>query len=219
MASMKPGWKRFVPGVAVSLACVSPLGLVLAMDRSDDVPATSGERADSRQPSAATDSLTAALAERASRLDRLHQMLLDAADERQGQAIAGQIWAVWLSHPDPRIDALMKDVVAAREEQRFDTAIELLDRLVSVAPDYAEGWNQRATIRYLLGDYEGSLLDIAETLAREPRHFGALSGRGMVRLQQGKQALAWQSFEAARQVHPWIASRSLVPPESRETQT
>lgn len=228
------GWQRLVPGMAVSLACVSPLGVAMTVQAQ---AAAQGNPEDSLEPLELSgtdirrvtsafsivpvdnDALQSALAGRAARLDRLHAMLLDADSELEGEAVAGQIWALWLSHPDPDIDALMKEVLEARRSQRFELAIELLDRLVVQMPDYAEGWNQRATIRYLMGDYEASLQDIAQTLAREPRHFGALSGRGMVRLQQGREALAWQSFEAARHVHPWIASRNLVPPEGRETRT
>jgi len=113
----------------------------------------------------------------------------------------------------------MQDALAARQRSQFDLAISLLDEIIEREPTYAEAWNQRATIYFMIGKYEKSLEDVAETLKREPRHFGALSGRGMIRLRQGRDALAWQNFEAARKIHPYIGGRQLIPKSVRETDT
>ena len=78
----------------------------------------------------------------------------------------------------------------------------LARNIVAIAPGFAEGWNKRATVHYLLGNYDKSLTDIAETLALEPRHFGALSGRGLVYMALEEEELALDSFEAALEVYP-----------------
>ncbi len=156
---------------------------------------------------------------RAELLDKLHAALADSSSPREAQLYSQQIWALWLSHPDPAINQLMQDALAARRAERFDVAISLLDQIIERQPDYAEAWNQRATIYFMIGDYEKSLEDVAETLKREPRHFGALSGRGMIRLRQGRDALAWQNFEAARKIHPYIGGRESVPKSAREIDT
>ncbi|MFK7967441.1 MAG: tetratricopeptide repeat protein [Burkholderiaceae bacterium] len=152
-------------------------------------------------------------------LDNLHSALAKSASEQEARRYSQQIWAVWLSHPKPTINKLMQDALAARQRSNFDFAISLLDTIIEREPAYAEAWNQRATIYFMVGKYEDSLKDVAETLKREPRHFGALSGRGMIRLRQGQDALAWQNFEEARKIHPYIGGRHLIPKSVRETDT
>lgn len=152
-------------------------------------------------------------------LSNLHAALAKSASENEARTLSQQIWAIWLSHQNPTINKLMQDALDARRRTEFDSAISLLDTIIERQPDYAEAWNQRATIYFMMGKYDQSLEDVAETLKREPRHFGALSGRGMIRLRQGRDALAWQNFEAARKIHPYIGGRHLVPKSVRETDT
>lgn len=152
-------------------------------------------------------------------LDQLHAKLAQTEIAAEAAMLARQIWAVWLHHADPVINDLMQQVLAARRAGRWQHAHDLTDIIIRRQPDYAEGWNQRATVRFVMGQYEASLEDVAQTLELEPRHFGALSGRGMIRLKQGKDALAWQNFEAARRLHPFVIERSLIPPSARETDT
>jgi len=83
-------------------------------------------------------------------------------------------------------------------------ALGAFDEIIRLAPGFAEGWNKRATIHYLLGNYDASAADIESTLALEPRHFGALSGLGLVRIAQGDEAKALEAFEAALAVHPHL---------------
>ena len=82
-------------------------------------------------------------------------------------------------------------------------------------PDYAEGWNQRATLYYMMGDFERSIADCAKVLALEPRHFGALSGRALMYLQLGKRALALRDMAAALAIHPFLSEALLFPELSR----
>ena len=86
-----------------------------------------------------------------------------------------------------------------------------LDGVVAEYPDYAEGWNQRATVHYLLDNLDASLADIEKVLAIEPRHYGALSGRVLIYLKQGKHAEALRDMIAALAIHPYLSERRLFP--------
>ncbi len=148
---------------------------------------------------------------RASRLDALFTKLAEAADEQTAFAVEHEIWILWTHTGNPDIDELMGEAMRRRGNYDFRGALEVLDRLVETAPDYPEAWNQRATVYFHLGEFENSLMDVAEALRLEPRHFGALAGRGVIRLQQGRPALAYQNILAAMEIHPWIRERSLLP--------
>lgn len=86
--------------------------------------------------------------------------------------------------------------------QRYPEALVIYSRIVESFPDYAEGWNRRATLYYLVGNLDASIADIEKTLVLEPRHFGALSGLGMVYLQRKELGKAKQAFEDLVLVHP-----------------
>lgn len=137
------------------------------------------------------------------RLDPLFSELAVVADAQRAERIEARIWSIWLEPPAaPDVaEAMRRGLSSMALGQRHD-ALRAFDAVVSLAPDYAEGWNKRATVRYALGDLEGSVADIQRTLALEPRHFGALSGLGLVRLAQDKPAEALAAFEAALTIHP-----------------
>ena len=136
------------------------------------------------------------------RLDRLFEQLYHAPDPLAAQAVEHAIWEIWLTSEDEVVNALMGEGVAAMQRRDFPTALRSFDRMVEVAPDYAEGWNKRATLYYLIGAYEDSLDDIVRTLELEPRHFGALSGRGMILQDLGRSEEALTAFEAALDLNP-----------------
>ena len=146
----------------------------------------------------------AAHASRAEALDSLFGAL--AASRRQGEAAAlrDRIWSLWLHSGSPSVDLLMSRSVAAMEEGQWHQALEILDRLVVLAPEFAEAWNKRATVLYHLGERERSLADIARTLALEPRHFGALSGLAMILEEQGSPARAAVARARIRALTPLL---------------
>lgn len=119
-------------------------------------------------------------------LDTLFERLRDAGTEDEAKAARAAIVERWTTSGDAQIDELM--AIAEAAMQRFDLhkAEEALDHVVAGAPHFVEGWNRRATVRWLARDFDGSLADIEETLAREPRHFGALSGRAKILLYERK---------------------------------
>ncbi len=138
------------------------------------------------------------------RLDDLFAELKSTADMAEAQEIEQVIWRVWLDSGDDKINAIMAQGVRAMTFRNHAAALGAFNEIVRLAPDFAEGWNKRATLHYLLGDYVASVADIERTLALEPRHFGALSGLGLVRLAQDKEEDALQAFEAALDVHPHL---------------
>lgn len=137
--------------------------------------------------------------------------LKQAQDEQSAREIEQEIWKLWMISGNSDIDALMQQALEARRWGDYDKALRLIDRVTDIDAGYAEAWNQRATIHFLRGDYEQSLADVARTLELEPRHFGAMAGRGVIRLRQGKSALAIQNIKAAMDYHPFLRERTLVP--------
>ena len=137
-------------------------------------------------------------------LDVLFAQLRAAADAAASHALIERIWACWLAHDDPDIRALMDRGLAAMDERRFDEALEVFDAVIEHDPDYAEGWNKRATVRYLTGFYAGSVRDIKRTLALAPRHFGALSGLGTIYLIIANDKGALEAFEALLALNPHL---------------
>ena len=144
-------------------------------------------------------------------LDRLFAELKDAGDPMVAHAIDQQIWFHWLTPEDPVLRGRMAQALAAREMGDPVEAIQLLNAIVAEYPRYAEGWNQRATMFYAIGNFEASIADCQKVLELEPRHFGALSGRSTMYLLQGKRALALKDMAAALAVHPFISGRELFP--------
>jgi tetratricopeptide (TPR) repeat protein len=114
------------------------------------------------------------------------------------------LWAMWCRSSDAGVNALMREGIAAVEGRRLDDAEGIFTRMIERAPDFAEGWNKRATVRYLARDYAGSIADCEATLARNPRHFGALSGQGLCHLARGEPRQAAALFRRALAVHPHL---------------
>ena len=146
-----------------------------------------------------------------SELNRLFAELANAPNAAAAQEIDDRIWEIWITPTDSAAAAAMTDLLQAQSAGDMAQALHLADRLTESHPDYAEGWNQRATIRYLIGDLDGSLADIKKVLEREPRHFGALAGRVLIHLDQGRRSLALLEMVQALKVHPFLAEKSLFP--------
>ncbi|MFO1038829.1 MAG: tetratricopeptide repeat protein [Geminicoccaceae bacterium] len=117
-----------------------------------------------------------------------------------------QIWAIWAEIDDSEGRTLLETGTDAMQRRAYGRALESFNALVVRDPEFAEGWNKRATLFYLMGDYKSSVLDIEKTLALEPRHFGALSGLGLIYIAVDKPEAAIRSFEAALAIYPKLAS-------------
>jgi tetratricopeptide (TPR) repeat protein len=136
------------------------------------------------------------------RLDGLFQRLQTASNPAAALVLEHQIWRIWGETEDAAVQRLMQQGVSLMHGRQLGEALTSFDRLVDRAPDFAEGWNKRATVHYLLGNYRASVLDIQRTLALEPRHFGALSGLGLIYDALEEPAAALRSYEAALALNP-----------------
>jgi tetratricopeptide (TPR) repeat protein len=136
------------------------------------------------------------------RLDGLFELLQSTADPQTAREAEGEIWRIWVASGREEIDALMVEGILAMTTQRFDDAITIFSRITESAPGFAEGWNKRATAYYLNENYVASVEDIRRTLALEPRHFGAISGMGLIFLSRGDETGALGAFEAVLGIHP-----------------
>ena len=138
----------------------------------------------------------------AANLNTLFEALKIAPNETTAKAIEDRIWAAWMMSDSDTCDLLMSRVKIATEAKNYDLAIKLLDAIIDIKPDYVEAWNERATVYYLKDDYAHSIADIAEVLAREPRHFGALTGLGLMLQELGDDKDALEAYRKALAVYP-----------------
>ena len=135
------------------------------------------------------------------RLDALFARLAQK-DYPDWLSVQNEIWARWSQSGSPAMDLLLMRAESAMENGRFELALRFLDDLVRLAPDFAEGWNKRATVYFLLGEYGRSVADIQRTLALEQRHFGALSGLGTILERLGDKKGAMRAYRRGLEVHP-----------------
>ena len=140
--------------------------------------------------------------DRTQNLDFLFGALKLAPDDTIAKSIEERIWALWVVSRSDTANLLMTRVKTAIEAQDTDLALELLNAIVKIKPDYIEAWNRRATLYYMKKDYGHSLADIREVLRREPRHFGALSGLGLIMQDIGDDKQALQVYRRALAVYP-----------------
>jgi tetratricopeptide (TPR) repeat protein len=143
-------------------------------------------------------------ADRTRGLDFLFGALKVAPDEASAKHVEARIWALWMQTPSDTAALLMMRAKAAMDAQQMDVALKLLDAVIKLRPDYVEGWNRRATLYYLQNDYAHSLEDIEQVLVREPRHFGALAGLGMIMQDLGDEKRALDAFRKALAVNPHL---------------
>ncbi len=140
------------------------------------------------------------------RLIPLFAELRTASTPRDAQALESRIWRIWIDSDQDEVDRLMTHGIRAMAGRDLEVALALFDKVVELAPDFAEGWNKRATVYYLMDNYPASILDIRHTLELEPRHFGALSGMGLIFMALGDPLGALRAFEEVLKIHPQAPS-------------
>ena len=143
-------------------------------------------------------------AQRANVLDELFKRLGGTSDAEEGKGIAGAIERVWLRSGSDTADILMSRALAAVQGKDFPLALELLDKVVVIEPNWAEAWNKRATARFLTNDMNGAMADIDRVLKLEPRHFGALSGMGFILEREGLDKRALEIFRHVLTIYPGL---------------
>ena len=136
------------------------------------------------------------------RLNDLFAELKSSETISEAAGIEVQIWRLWSLSNDAAVDRMLAGGTAAMNHGGYDAALNSFNNVIELRPDFAEGWNKRATLYYLMGDYDRSIADVERTLALEPRHFGALAGLGLINMVLARHAEALAAFEAALAVHP-----------------
>ena len=136
------------------------------------------------------------------RLDGLFARLQATSDPAEADKVVARIWNIWTRHGTEEVDLVMAHGIVAMNTGDLRRALQAFDVVVNLAPDFAEGWNKRATVFFYLRNYEASIGDIQRTLALEPRHFGALSGLGLVTTAIGNDTAALRAFESALEINP-----------------
>jgi len=185
---------RILPAIIVVFAALQLPTTVLAEDSLEY----------SIKPNLALDSI------QHNQLDTLFDALREAETELEAKEHANEIWRIWVSPKDEKLKTLMDKAIAQVTDGNLAESLETLDVIVKDFPKYAEGWNQRATVNYLLSNLSESMDDINKTLKLEPRHFGALAGRSMIHLKRGESELAEASLLQAMQYHPFLPGRDLL---------
>lgn len=138
------------------------------------------------------------------RLAELFDQLRAAPSAESAADTEQEIWSIWHVTGTEAIDRIMAVGLHAISQRDFDRALLAFDTITERAPYFAEGWNKRATVYYLMGRFAESKSDIERTLALEPRHFGALSGLGLVFLALDQEEAALAAFERALEIHPHL---------------
>ncbi len=137
-------------------------------------------------------------------LNTLFELLNNTQSSYEGSEITRQIWHRWLDSNDEEVVSLLQTGILFLAESRLEKALQIFTEVTEIAPDFAEGWNKRATVYYLMGRFESSTKDVDRTLALEPRHFGALAGQGLIDLKTGDHVAAMTHFKKALELNPFL---------------
>ena len=171
--------------LALLMLAVANGGLLPVWGQSSDVPQGSSSE------------------ERARALDALFKGLKAARGDDEADAVVARIWEVWMRSGRADVDRLMEEGIGYLSVRQLGAAHDRFSEAIEAAPGFAEAWNKRATVLFLMSEQEQSLSDIEKVLALEPRHFGALAGRGMIHAQAGRWKEALDAYYQALAVNPW----------------
>ena len=159
--------------------------------------------------------------DRKSELDKVFTQLKNAKDSSSSLMIGNKIQKIWSVHPSDdrrgfRLTELLYQGTVLINRRELNKAYELFTKIIATEPDWSEAWNKRATVLYLMSQYQSSLDDIKITLTLEPRHFGALSGQALNYIELKQYEKAIKSYEDAQKIYPLLDSAKKMLPELRE---
>ena len=155
--------------------------------------------------------------DRNAELNQLFNQLKKSENASTAYEIEIKIWNIWSTHP---IQKKLTDLLAAgsnlMSKGELELAYNIFSKIIETAPEWDEGWNKRATVLYLMGEYLDSLSDIKEVLRLEGRHFGALSGQALVQIKLKNYEKAISSYKAAQKIYPSIKAAEVMIPQLQE---
>ena len=134
----------------------------------------------------------------------------DAPSASDARELSSELWTIWAKAPDEAAQELLDRGMSARASFDFLSALDALYRLVDYCPDYAEGYNQRAFVNFLRGEYALALVDLDEVISRRPVHIGALSGKALTLIAMGRNDEAQTVLRLAVDLNPWLPERGLL---------
>ena len=151
------------------------------------------------------------------RIDELFNQLKNTTNYQESKKIESQIWELWTTHPSKsNLTALMADGSFYMSQNKLETAYETFTQTIKLDPNWAEAWNKRATVLYLMGKYELSQADIDKVLELEKRHFGALAGQGLVSIALEDYEKAINSYREVEKIYPNMRSPKIMIPQIQE---
>jgi tetratricopeptide (TPR) repeat protein len=203
MALRFPVTRNFRIAILAAVVMAAPVGAFAQSDQNDPrvIPPPKSQK---KLPEAPSKLPKVGGGDRTRGLDFLFGALKAAPDEASAKHVEARIWAMWMQTPSDTAALLMSRAKTAMDAQKSDIALKLLDSVIKLRPDYVEAWNRRATLYYVRNDYLHSLQDIQQVLIREPRHFGALAGLGMIMQDIGDEKRALEAFRRALAVNPHL---------------
>jgi len=141
------------------------------------------------------------------RLDRLFGRLnvIDDQEKEEVARITAEIWSIWRQSGSPGLDMKMQEGQRFMKQGILHSALGNFDFIVKVRPKFSEGWHKRATVYFLMGDYDSSIADIQKTVELEPRHFGAFAGLGLIYIKLGQEKAALKALEHALDINPHLS--------------
>ena len=155
--------------------------------------------------------------ERELELNKLFNQLKNNSDVSMAFEIEMKIWNIWSTHPSQEnLTQLLANGSNLMTQHKLNKAYETFSKVISLDPNWAEGWNKRATVLYMLGRHEESQEDINEVLKLEKRHFGALSGQGLVQIELKNYERAINSYKEVQKIYPSMQSPKIMIPQLKE---
>tara|TARA_Y100001970_G_scaffold225864_1_gene279075 strand:- start:1299 stop:1847 length:549 start_codon:yes stop_codon:yes gene_type:complete len=145
------------------------------------------------------------------KLDTLFEKLSKANNLNEAKILEEEIWDNWLNNPNSEyLTDKLENATFSMNHQQYQIALKLFTDIINEDPNWAEGWNKRATLLYIIGNYEKSLEDIEKVLEIEPRHFGALSGRAQIYFSQQKYEKALKDLEKVKSIYPLTKNIGMI---------
>ena len=137
------------------------------------------------------------------RLNNLFKKLNETENQDEIRDLISDIWNIWYEVDDPKVIEYFEKGIQAMNLRNYPLAIRFFNNLIEEDPNFAEGWNKRATVHFMMGNFDQSMQDIIKTLELEPRHFGALDGMGLIFIHQGQFQQAIDVYDKMLEIFPF----------------